>query len=263
MNHFSSFTKLVIAICLVLSANQGLARSCDQLSVNGGQNWYPFFDHHNPGRYGIIGDIVYEAANRSGVSLKLAAPSSWKRVLFDLKSGRLDIVAGALKTEERQKAFQFSVPVYHTQLNVFVKKEPNFQFTGKEDLRGMRGVLIRGMSIGESFDNYALSNLIIEETTNTSSLFRMIYAGRVNYGIFYLHSGQNELQRINLTGKIVPLSPPISQEPIYIAFSKSSLCTQRIAKINEEIEKMKNDGSIDRIISRYPPHTITQTGAKP
>lgn len=262
MNHFSSFNKLILAICLLWSANQGFARSCDQLSFNGGQNWYPFFDHHQPGRYGIIGDIVYEAAGRTNVKLKLAAPSSWKRLLFDLKSGRLDIVAGALKTEERQKAFQFSVPVHHTQLNIFIKKETGFEFSTKEDLQGKRGVLIRGMSIGESFDNYALSNLIIEETTNTSSLFRMIYAGRVNYGIFYLHSGQNELKRINLEGKVVPLSPPISQEPIYIAFSKNSPCSPGIAKINAEIEKMKNDGSIDRIISRYTPHTITQTGDK-
>ncbi|MCG8668710.1 MAG: transporter substrate-binding domain-containing protein [Pseudomonadales bacterium] len=246
------FAKRLLPLLLMLTlSNVAGANSCDSLNVNGGQNWFPFFDRNNQDRYGILGDVVFQAAERQGIQLTLTPAVSWKRLLFDLKNGKLDIVAGALKTKKREKLFLYSNPVYYTSLNLYVRSDNQFTFEQPADLNNKRGLRIRGMSLGQEMDRYAFDHLILEETTDTSSLFKMVAAGRVDYGIFYLHSGLRELKRIRLKSKLVPLPNPIAKEPIYVAFSKTSNCQAEIQRLSQEIDRMLQDGSIERIVSSY------------
>ena len=107
------------------------------------------------------------------------------------------------------------------------------------------------MSLGQDLDNYAFEKLVIEDATNTSSLFKMVAAKRVDYGIFYLHSGLSELKKLHLDKILVALPKPLTREALYVAFSKESECQPQIQKLNQEIDKMKADGSIQEIADYY------------
>lgn len=234
----------------------GLSYACSQLQVNGADSWFPYFyrGDQSPGimgNNGIIGDIVFQATHRIGVKAELNKKAPWKRILYDLRNGKIDMVAGALKTEEREKVFSFSNPVYYSEFRVFVRAEKQFQFNKLDDLTGKYGIKIRGMSLGQSVDSYAFEHLVIEDTTNASSLFKMIAAKRVDYGIFYLHSGLSELKKLKLDKTIVTLPKALTKEALYVAFSKESECQPQITQLSQEIDKMKADGSIQKITDYY------------
>jgi ABC-type amino acid transport substrate-binding protein len=91
-----------------------------------------------------MGDIVTRAAERAGIKIDLQPSMLWKRILFDLSSGRLDIIAGSLKTKQREKKFNFSDAIYFAKLRVFVRRDRRFDFSQMSDLVGKTGGKLRG-----------------------------------------------------------------------------------------------------------------------
>jgi polar amino acid transport system substrate-binding protein len=237
-----------VGVLLVLTS---MSYACETLSVNGADDWYPYFSRHDSEHLGIMGDIVTQAADRAGVEVNFRPSMPWKRILFNLGSGRLDIIAGSLKTQQREKQFQFSNAVHLAELRVFVRKDRSFKFTQLSDLVGKQGGKVRGMSLGQKADNYAFNNLVIDDLPSPKSLFQMVESGRVDYGIFYWSTGMQEIERYNLSSIIEVLPTALATEGLYIAFSKSSLCQSQITLLNNEIQKMKDDGSIEPIIQYY------------
>jgi polar amino acid transport system substrate-binding protein len=243
------FSKSVCAVILLVTTS--ISYACDTLTVNGADYWYPFFSRHNSQHLGIMGDIVTNAADRAGIKIDLRPPMPWKRVLFDLGSGKLDIIAGSLKTQQREKKFNFSDAVHFAELRVFVRRDSRFDFSQMSDLVGKTGGKVRGMSLGEKADEYAFNNLVLDDVPSPKSLFQMIESGRLEYGIFYWSTGKQEIEKYNLTSTIEILPTAVATEGLYIAFSKNSQCQSQITLLNNEINQMKQDGSIEPIIQYY------------
>lgn len=248
-----SFRLLSLTACLLIISGlcKAEADTCQELMINGGSNWFPYFYRNNGEHYGIVGDVVLQASNRINIKPVVGKQAPWKRILFDLKNGQIDVVAGALKTKEREKNFSFSNPVYYSEFHIFVRKQSQFEFKDLEDLIGKRGIKIRGMSLGQQIDEYAFENLVIDEVTDTDSLFKMIAAKRVDYGIFYLQSGFSELQKLKLDQSLVALPYPLTQQPLYVAFSKQSRCPSAIQQLMKEIDLMIEEGAVEKIAERY------------
>lgn len=238
-------------LCALLVIYSASSFSCDKLSVNGADGWYPYFARQNPEHLGIMGDIVTKAADRAGINIDLRPSIPWKRILFNLRNGNLDIIAGALKTQQREKQFMFSSAVHHAELRIFVRNDLSFDYQQLSDLEGKHGAKVRGMSLGQEADEYAFNHLVIDDAPSPKSLFQMVASGRLDYGIFYWSTGLKEVKKRNLTNIIDILPTPVSKEGLYIAFSKNSLCQSQIVLLNNEIERMKEDGSIESIIQYY------------
>jgi polar amino acid transport system substrate-binding protein len=243
------FSKSVCAVILLVTTS--VSYTCDTLTVNGADHWYPYFSRHNSQHLGIMGDIVTRAADRAGIKIDLRPSVPWKRVLFNLGSGQLDIIAGALKTQQREKKFNFSDAIHFAELRVFVRWDRRFDFRQMSDLVGKTGGKVRGMSLGEKADEYSFNNLVIDDVPSPKSLFQMVASGRLEYGIFYGSTGKQEIEKYNLTSTIEILPGAVATEGLYIAFSKNSQCQSQITLLNNEIKKMKKDGNIEPIIQYY------------
>jgi len=126
-----------------------------------------------------------------------------------------------------------------------------FNFTQLSDLQGLNGAKVRGMSLGQTADEYAFSHLVINDVPDPKSLLKMVATGRIDFGIFYASAGRKELQRNKLEGKIVLLDGSVSREGLFIAYSKSSNCQDQIELLDQQIIKMTQDGSINKIIEKY------------
>ncbi len=242
---------LIFIFSLSFVMNHSFADSCEELSVNGADGWYPYFARQNPNHLGIMGDIVTRAADRAGINITLHPSIPWKRILFNLRYGNLDIIAGALKTQQREKQFQFSPPVHYAELRVFVRKDRSFEYSHISDLEGKYGAKVRGMSLGQEADDYAFNHLVIDDTPSPKTLFQMVASGRLDYGIFYWSTGKKEIERHKLKDIIEVLPSALSKEGLYIAYSKNSKCQSQISLLNNEIQQMKEDGSIEAIIQYY------------
>lgn len=253
----NSYLKQLLLIVLCSVSNLIFAASCESLSVNGADGWYPYFARQNPDKLGIMGDIVTRAAERANLNIRLNPSIPWKRILFNLRYGKLDIIAGALRTQQREKQFLFSSPVHFAELRVFVRKDRSFDFNQISDLIGRSGGKVRGMSLGQEAEDYAFENLIIDDVPSPKSLFQMVAGGRLDYGIFYWSTGKQEIEKNNLSSIIDILPYALSKEGLYIAFSKNSQCQAKISQLNNEIQRMKDDGSIEAIIQYY--HSVVAT----
>ena len=245
----SHLMKLMLIIFSIFCAASSY--SCNYLSVNGADDWYPYFARKHPGEHGIMGDIVVTAAKRAGIEVSMQPSIPWKRILFNLRYGNLDVIAGALKTEQREKQFNYSPEVHHADLKIFVRYDQQFNFTQLSDLQGLNGAKVRGMSLGQTADEYAFSHLVINDVPDPKSLLKMVATGRIDFGIFYASAGRKELQRNKLEGKIVLLDGSVSREGLFIAYSKSSKCQDQIELLDQQIIKMTQDGSINKIIEKY------------
>lgn len=238
-------------LMLVFVTNSSHSAGCASLSVNGADGWYPYFARQNPNKLGIMGDIVSHAADRAKLEISLQPSIPWKRILFNLRYGNLDVIAGALKTQQRKKQFQFSQPVHFAELRVFVRKDRSFDYEDISDLKDRTGGKVRGMSLGQEADDYAFNHLVIDDVPSPKSLFQMVASGRLDFGIFYWSTGIQEIERNGLTHIIEALPSAVSKEGLYIAYSKNSRCQDKITRLNNEIEKMNQDGSIEAIIQYY------------
>lgn len=245
----SRFVKLILVVTSIFYAVNSY--SCPFLSVNGADDWYPYFARAHTTHNGIMGDVVIMAAERAGIPINVSPALPWKRMLFDLRDGNLDVIAGALKTIQREKQFYFSPPVHHAELKVFARKDRAFNFTQLNDLEGLTGAKVRGMSLGQSVDDFAFSHLVINDVPDPTSLMKMIATKRVDYGIFYSSAGARELKRIKQDNNIVQLETVVSKEGVYVAYSKSSNCQKEISLLDKEITLMLDDGSINEIIAKY------------
>ncbi len=249
---------MILLIVLSTTSNAGFTKSCKALSVNGADAWYPYFFRQNPVHLGIMGDIVTQAADRVGIETNIRPAIPWKRILFNLRNGDLNIIAGALKTQQRAKQFDFSTAVHFAELRVFVRKDGHFNFNQLSDLVGKSGGKVRGMSLGQKADIYSFNNLILDDVPSPKSLFKMVASGRLEYGIFYWSTGRQELERHNLSSTLDILPVAVATEDLYIAFSKNSRCQSQITLLNNEIRKMKDDGSIEKIIQYYQSAIVSQ-----
>lgn len=251
----SLFTSLLAVALMTFS---GIIYSCETLSMNGADGWYPYFSRQNTYQNGIVGDVVNEAAHRAGLIVELQPSTPWKRVIYNLVNGDLDIIAGALKNQQREKQLNFSSMIHYAELRVFVRKDQSLKYKLLSDLKNKKGAKLRGMSLGQSVDEYAFNNLILTDISTSTSLFKMIATGRLDYGIFYWISGLKEIDNNNLAEQLEALPILVSKEGLYIAYSKKSRCQKQIDLLDSEVEKMKTDGAINAIISNYQPRIGSQ-----
>jgi len=244
--------KRFIIICLItfFSAYSD-AQQCQQIQINGGASWFPFFYQGSNQEYGIIGDIVIEASKRQDIHPVIIDPTPWKRTLLMLKEGSIDVIAGAIKTQERASEFQFSDTLITTQLRVIVRKDKEFKFKSIKDLKGRVGLKIRGHSLGSAHDYYAQRNLILNEVHDISSILKMLIAHRADYGIYEVNGALHNIKRSNLSNQLTLLEHPLSEEPLFVIFSKNSKCSNRASSFFKTFNDMKKDGSIQRIQEHY------------
>lgn len=245
---------LLLLVCLVVWSTPSIA--CTKLSYNGGEEWFPFFYRKGGIALGIVNDVLKNATDQSGFNLSLATPKPWKRLLLELKSGSLELLAGVTHDPAWGPDFLYSVPVAHIDISIFNLHQSDFTFKELTDLNGKFGVKTLGMNLSPTVEDYAFENLVIEETVSAKSLFKMIEVGRVDYGIMYKYAGEQFL-RENKLDKLIKAQPvSLAVENVYIAATQKSPCTNNIKQILAAIESMKEAGKVKAIYEHYQPGSV-------
>ena len=247
------FIKRSLLICMIsLLACQVSARDCSYLLVNGSSNWYPLVWRDDDGHAaGVLYDLLSEASKNIKIPIRIQDDIPWKRQLIDLNTGRLDIVAGMFKTPHRVNSYSFSSSLYFSNLRIFLTRENRHRVKQLDDLVALKGGAVRGLSLGKKLDDYAFNNLVIEDLSNSNSLFKMLASGRLDYGIFHELSGLN-IVNSSYKDSIVSIDIGLSGQSVHMAYSKVSKCLGHIGKFRAEIERLIDTGvasqTVDSVI---------------
>lgn len=172
--------------------------------------------------------------NRIGKSANIKIDSiyagPWARVQKSVEQGQLDAFAGAFLTQERLNyADYLQPPLLQTTSKVWVHKERPFALNNLGDLKGRTGVTVINKSFGQTFDDFAKTELKIQQVGSVQQALKMLESKRVDYFIYEEQPGLAYIDQFQ-TKNLVLLPYVISSEPLYLALSKRSPCNTEALK---------------------------------
>lgn len=257
--HVSRFARMVIALSVLFPFSSLVSaeetNECKALTATGNSEYPPFLwraSEKNDVLMGANSRIIDEISRRLGIPIRLIHTGPWSRAQLEVKTGRVDLMAGAFYTDERTEYMDYLSPAFlYTSSVIWKRRGQTLNYHDKKDLIGKSGVTVINNSFGQSFDEFAAENLSILSVASLEQAFRMLIAGRVDYAIYEKSPGIAYQELLSLQEGVEPIAPSISSEGLYLTISKNSPCNtpelkQTIANI---LQDMSSQGINDKALT--------------
>lgn len=206
---------------------------------------------------GFDADLARTLLARMGCTVKFVQ-MPWARALTELEAGRLDILPGTLRNEERARFAYFSMPALESPNVLYLSRSATskYHIARLEDLLGtpFRLGVQRGVSYGSRFDLVRqdprfIANLV--PITLRRSGWRMLELGRIDGLIADQASARLELKQLSLETQIADSGIVVSSSTAVFAFSKRSLNPLFVAEFDKQLAIALNNGSYRTIRQQY------------
>ena len=206
---------------------------------------------------GVSIDIVREALRRIGCSASFE-DMPFARALESLQQGKLAALPGAFKTPEREAFALFSAPVNTVPNKLFIRPGD----AGRWHVRKLADLIGTGFRLGvqidvmyspeyrQLLDNPAFKAQLVP-TSARSNLWQMLAADRIDGVIADALTAQWEIHAAGFDAQIVPQGFVAAAEPSYVAFSRALIGPDQVARFDEALRAMHQDGTYGTILQRY------------
>ncbi len=247
---------LYSTLILFITLSNIEAAKNDQIKVNNSihlvtVDWTPFYGSQML-RNGPISEIARKAFLKAGYDYQISF-LPWNRALFIATNGTTyHGLLGAWYSEERAKDFYYSEPIYPSGLFFITKKGKKYDFSSFEKMSGLKVGVIDGYSYYPEFNN--AKGLVKVKLPKPELCLNMLLLDRID---FCIDSKLVTLDLINkkLPGKLKEFEihePAANKQPLFITLSKRTENAKKIiAKFNKALQKMKQDGTIKRILKSH------------
>ncbi len=213
--------------------------------------------------HGSEADLLREVLKRMGCGVKFI-DLPWGRALDELRRGRLDILPGAFRTEDRDAFALFSQPVNRTRNIVFIRKS---LLAGRK-LSSLGDLSATELRLGymDKADYGAAWSQAIQDPAfharlwpivNPPAVWRMMEAGRLDAMVEDEVTGLTLIAAQGLSGAIVPSRIIVVDRPDHVAFSRLSNSPDFVARFDRTIDEMKQDGSFLAVLQRNRPCKVS------
>ena len=240
---------LLAAFALVALSGCGLSKG--SLVASGHPEWAPIMSQSGDKIVGVGPELVEKIFNQLGIKVDSRFTGTWDVVQAKAKTGEVDVLVAAYKTDERETYMDYSGAYVKDPIAVFVSKENKFGYEKWDDLINKKGVAMIGDSYGQEFDDYIENKLDVMRVQTAKQAFDILTEKRADYFLYALYSGNSEIKKQNYADRIEALPKYIATENFYITISKKSPYAKYLPQVNELIAKYKEDGTIDALIKKY------------
>jgi len=205
---------------------------------------------------GIDVDILKELCKRINVKCKISFVP-WKRVVFNTKKGKSHGGFAGFKTSERETFAHFlDLPFHYSKYQIFVKKGSEFPYEKTQDLYGKKLGKNLGFNLGEELVNATKEKKIFfDEARDASANIAKLQKDRIQGYVGNYHEILLAAKKMGLSGQIVPLPKPIRKpRGAFLLISKAAKMenkTQVLQQMNLALKQMYEDGTIEKITSKY------------
>lgn len=237
------FRHALLLLCVFLLPAVVLAQeACQRFTATGNPEYPPYLwrDPQNPQQLiGANADLLKYLGKQLGLEIEVVYGGPWSRAQEEVRTGRIDLLAGYFLTEARQQLMDFISPAFlHTPSVVWVRQQGAFAYHQWADLQGRKGGTLVNNSHGQQFDDYAKANLTLEAVPSAKQAFEKLLRGRSDYVIFEQFPGMALAQTLGMQDRLQVLDPPVSSEGLYLALSHHSPCNQ--PKLREDFAREMN-----------------------
>ncbi len=228
---------------------------CKSLVATGNPEYPPYLwrDPNDPRRLiGANADLLKRLAQTVGIAVEVIYTGPWSRAQEEVRTGRIDMIAGAFLTLPRLQLMDYVQPPFlFTSSVVWVRQGEDFQYGKWTDLEGHSGGTLVNNSHGQQFDEYAKAHLHLEEVPSLKQAFQKLLLGRNDYVIYEQYPGLAYAKKLHVEAKLEILAPPISSEGLYFTLSHKSACNT--PELKEKLEE-----GVAKIISSDLPEQLLQ-----
>jgi len=258
---------LQVFALLLMPAFAVAAGKCERLVATGNPEYPPYLwrDPQNPQQLiGANADLLQHLAKELGVVVDIIYTGPWSRAQDEVRTGRVDLIAGAFLTLPRLESMDYVHPAfYFTPSVVWVNRGAEFPYAGWDDLRNRTGDTLVNNSFGQTFDAYAKSNLTLEGVASLTQAFQKLLLGRTDYVLYERYPGQALADSLGMQDDLLVLDPPISSEGLYLTLSHNSACNDAwlrgmlAKKMNEAVASGLPDDLLQRNLQRWKDQQLT------
>lgn len=247
MSHLLSRVCIALTLVLVMAASPLRSpRAGEPIAVDAANP--PFMYAAQGWPAGIYPAIVQEAFRRFGETAEMDA-LPWRRALAELDAGRTG-VAGIYKNAERLVKYDYSDKLFDEVLQVYVRADDPFVFSGVASLRGRAVGVTLGWSYGDAFDAASKAGVFQAEPVAGDAMnFSKLVERRIDTVVAIREAAAAIIASAGLGSRVRQLGPPLSSNAAFLAFAKSAEKVPILVRFNRELAAMRKDGSFDRLVA--------------
>lgn len=240
----------LLSLLLLLCATP--SQASDRLLHIGISTGYPpfyFFTEDNRPA-GICIDIIDRVTAAMGISVEYKS-YPWKRMLQYGKDGSADAIMPLFRTADREQFLIFPQTALIDEDNsLFTAASSPYQYSGQlSDLTERKIAVVDGFSYGPEFDRTEFKNKNLVQTTE--QLIQLVQSGRVDFGIGNSKVISYTASQMGLARKLRFLTPPITEAPLFIGFSKQKIDQALVDRFNQQLHKFKSSPDYLQVIRSY------------
>lgn len=235
------FLFIISIFCTIASAEDILKMHVIDASPIG------FYDEQkNP--TGYHWDYMTEIQKRSGIPMKLIL-IPYSRIWQSLENGDHD--GGIVyRSPDRDSIVVYAAPVAERK-NVVISQK-GIILNSYNDLYKLKSIAtMRGVRLGDEFDADPNIIKILKSVYDYDTIVNMLIHGRYDamagnsVTMSYLLNKYNGVNEVELPGIVV------GKRVEWLQFSKKSRHLDKIPKLKETIEELKNEGFFDKVLEKY------------
>ncbi|WP_163835015.1 substrate-binding periplasmic protein [Spartinivicinus ruber] len=219
--------------------------------------WPPYItgDLGRPAKGGVAVDFAQELLQRLGYEMR-SMLYPWKHSLNMIKTNTADLIFPLIQNSEREQFMVFSQTVFvsHDRIWFVKKKLEPLKWRRLSDLYQYRLGKIKGYSHGPEMDKAVEENKFTEIIYGENHLINLTRL--LDDEVDLVIADEQVIQMIikhnpdwrDLFGFT---RRAINKSQYKMGFAKGSPVTSRMDEVNQEIKRMRSDGSLRRIFSNY------------
>ncbi len=243
---------IIIATLLTGAAHAG---ECKKIVITSDPEYPPISwqDTENPGKIiGVAIELAEKAFAEIGIPVESKYVGPWRRSLLKAEMGEIDMIAGLYRNEKRETYLEYVQPAcMGDPAVIFVMKGKAFKYGKWDDLIGLTGGIRLGDSYGEAFDKFAKKKLELDRAARFELLFKKMQNGRNRYFLYGLYPGLAQAEEAGVREQLEYLPNPVTNEGIYMAFSKISLCKSHKLYLGKKIQEYVEAQIPEALVEKY------------
>ncbi|MFW1676527.1 substrate-binding periplasmic protein [Pontibacter sp. JAM-7] len=248
-----------LATCLLLAsgitAHAASTKDCETLTATGNSEYPPYLwrEGTNNGLLGANRAIMDEIGKRLGIEIQLVDVGSWARAQETLKTGQIDLLAGAFYTVPRIQYMDYVYPAFlNTTSVVWRKKDNALAYTKQEDLIDKSVTTVINNSFGQAFDEFAKDKLDLQYVTSLEQALKMLIHDRTDFVLYEKNPGLAYADTLSMSDQINALEPAISSEGLYLTISHRSACNTGTLRglLAKVVQEMLQDGFMQEALQQ-------------
>lgn len=216
-------------------------------------------------RGGMVTEIVQEVVSGMGHSMDLTW-LPWRRGFEKARQVQFDGLFPYLKTNDREKEFLFSEPLYEVRNTVFTAKGESGFYSSLESLHGKTYCLPLGWvpATPELVEMVQKKHVKVFEALNTATCAKMVNSGRADFFVTDDAQGEAALRETGLVEKVSLVPHLLPKTQLYFIVSRSHPHgVELVKKFNQSLSDLKKSGTYEKIVLRHLRSEGAATGEFP